>query len=393
MAESNPSIAVKKLCYVATLPAAVHAFLRPHITAAAGRYDVTVVCDGVDRHLLKGLPARLIFLPVERKPSPLHDLRTLFRLYRLFRRERFDIVHSLMPKTGLLAMLAGWLAGIPVRIHTFTGQVWVTSHGLGRHSLRWIDKLIGSLTTCTLVDGHSQRDFLVAQKVLSAAKAQVIGAGSVCGVDANRFKPDTAARTLVRSELGIKPDARLILYVGRLNRDKGMLDLAAAFCKVTHEIPEAELLLVGAEEEISFGQMQEICGVARERLHFVNFTSHPERYMAAADVFCLPSYREGFNMTLIEAAACGVPAVATRIYGIVDAVAENETGLLCPVADIDALSQSLIKLLQDNQLRLSLGNAAQRRTLDMFSGDAITYEMIKLYDELTLKKNAENFKD
>lgn len=97
-------------------------------------------------------------------------------------------------------------------------------------------------------------------------------------------------------------------------------------------------------------------------------------------------------MTLIEAAACGVPAVATRIYGIVDAVAENETGLLCPVGDIDALSQSLIKLLQDNQLRLSLGNAAQRRTLDMFSGDAITYAMIKLYDELTLKKNAENFK-
>ena len=115
---------MKNLCYVATIPAVVHAFLRAHIQAAAKSYHVTVICNATEKHLLEGLNARLIFLPIERKPSPWGDILILFKLYNIFRREQFDIVHSIMPKTGMLAMLAANLALVPVRIHTFTGQVW-----------------------------------------------------------------------------------------------------------------------------------------------------------------------------------------------------------------------------------------------------------------------------
>ena len=373
---------MKKLCYVATIPAVVHAFLREHIQAAADKYEVTVICNSADMPVLEGLNARLILLPIERKPSPWKDMLVLFQLYELFRREKFDIVHSIMPKTGMLAMLAAWLARVPTRIHTFTGQVWVTKHGAQRMLLKWFDKLIGNFATCALADSPSQRDFLVTEGVLSPSKAKVIGAGSICGVDPLRFHPYAEGRQTVRHDLGIAPDAKVILFVGRLNRDKGMLDLATAFDAIAKHHADVVLLLVGAEEDVPFSRIQEICNAECDRLHYVCFTSTPERYMAAADIFCLPSYREGFGMTIIEAAACGVPAVASRIYGITDAVEDGKTGLLFPSGNVSALTQALLKLITENELRQQMGNAARVRALELFPSKMITEGMLALYGEL-----------
>lgn len=374
---------MKKLCYVATIPAAVDAFLRAHIQAAAEKYAVTVICNAADVYLLNGLHARLIFLPIERKPAPLKDMLVLFQLIKLFRRERFDIVHSITPKAGMIAMLAARIARVPTRIHTFTGQVWLTKQGMPRLLLKWFDKLIARFSVCALADSPSQRDFLVSEGVLPLEKAIVIGVGSICGVNAKRFHPDHEAKRAVRLDLDIAQDAMVILFVGRLNRDKGMLDLASAFSALAGIHKEVVLLLVGAEEDVSFSRIQEICGTHAHRLHYVRHTATPEHYMAAADIFCLPSYREGFGMTIIEAAACAVPAVASRIYGITDAVAEGNTGLLFPAGDIAALTQALSKLIVENDLRQKMGNAAWSRVLEQFSSDKITREMVMLYDNLS----------
>lgn len=373
---------MKKLCYVATIPAVVHAFLRVHIHAAANKYEVTVICNSVDKHLLDGLNAHFILLPIERKPSPWKDLLVLYQLIKLFRHERFDIVHSIMPKTGMLAMLAALLARVPTRIHTFTGQVWVTKQGAQRMLLKWFDKLIGRFATCALADGLSQRDFLVNEGILLQGKAKVIGAGSICGVDPLRFHPDIEKKQSVRHDLGIAQEAKVILFVGRLNRDKGMLELAAAFHTIAKQHPNVELLLVGAEEDVPFRNIQNICNAEREHLHYVSFTATPEHYMNAADILCLPSYREGFGMTIIESAACGVPAVASRIYGISDAVEDGNTGLLFTAGDVGALTRSLLKLITDDGLRQKMGIAARVRVLELFSSEKITREMMALYDRL-----------
>lgn len=374
---------VKKLCYVATIPAIVHAFLRVHIQAAAKKYQVTVICNAVDKHLLEGLNARLILLPIERKPSPWRDVLILFQLFRLFRSEKFDIVHSIMPKTGMLAMLAAWIALIPVRLHTFTGQVWVTKQGIRRELFKWFDNLIGRFATSVLADSPSQRDFLVSEGVLPPGKAKVIGAGSICGVDPLRFHPETNVRCALRHDLGIGQDAKVILFVGRLNRDKGMLDLAAAFDAIARCHTDVVLLLVGTEEDVPFSYMQERCYAVRDRLHYVSFAVTPEHYMAAADIFCLPSYREGFGMTIIEAAACGVPAVASRIYGITDAVADGKTGVLFTAGDVSSLTQALLTLIADNVLRQQMGEAARERVIKLFSSEKITGDMVTLYDSLS----------
>ncbi len=257
---------MKKLCYVATIPAVVHAFLRGHIQAAADKYEVTVICNFADKYLLDGLNARLILLPLERKPSPWRDMLVLFQLFNLFRRERFDIVHSIMPKTGMLSMLSAFVARVHIRIHVFTGQVWVNKRGLKRGVLKMLDRLIVSLATHILVDSPSQLDFLVSEGVLTQGKGMVIGYGSICGVDTDRFHPDEQMKSIVRQELGVKQNATVLLFLGRLNCDKGMLDLAAAFSEISRYKPEAVLLLVGSEEDVPFLRIQEICGAGSDQL-------------------------------------------------------------------------------------------------------------------------------
>ena len=373
---------MEKLCFVATIPAVVHSFLKGHIRASAEKWSVKIISNPDRAELLSDLDAQFIPLAIERKVSPWRDLLVFTQLVILFRRERFDLVHSIMPKSGFLSMLAGWLAGVPVRLHTFTGQVWVTKRGWKRNVLKLFDRLIASFATQVLVDSPSQRDFLVAEGVLSQGKGIVIGCGSICGVDEHRFHPNERARDVVRAELSIGSEQTVILFLGRLNRDKGILDLAAAFADIAPQRADVVLVLVGAEEDVPFTQVQEICGAHRERLRRVSFTPDPERYMAAADIFCLPSYREGFGQVIIEAGASGVPTVASRIYGITDAVEDGKTGLLFPVGDVAALTQTLLKLITDRELRQRMGEAARVRALELFPSQKITREMLGLYGAL-----------
>lgn len=373
---------MNKICFVATIPAVVLSFLSSNIRITSRTCSVSVVCSPIDTELLSKLAVDFIPLTIERKPSLWRDFLALVRMVRLFRRERFDLIHSIMAKSGLLAMLSGCLAGVPVRVHTFTGQVWVNKRGWKRGALKWFDKLIVLFATHILVDSPSQRDFLIAEGVLPKGKGVVIGHGSICGVDAHRFHPDTQVKNAVRAELSISLEQTVILFLGRLNRDKGILDLATAFTDIASRRTEVVLVLVGAEEDIPFTRVQEICGVHRERLRRVSFTPNPERYMAAADIFCLPSYREGFGQVIIEAAASGVPTVASRIYGITDAVEDGKTGLLFPMGDVAALMQALLELIMDCDLRQQMGEAARVRALEWFPSQKITEETFALYGEL-----------
>ena len=373
---------MKKLCFVATIPAVVHSFMKEHIRASAEKCAVKIVTNPADAELLSGLNAQFIPLAIERKVSPWRDLLALIQLVKLFRRERFDLVHSIMPKTGFLAMLAAGLSGVPNRVHTFTGQVWANKRGWKRGVLKLFDKLIVLCATHILVDSPSQRDFLVSEGVLQQGKGIVIGHGSICGVDANRFHPDEQARNTVRSELGIGTEQTVILFLGRLNRDKGILDLAAAFAGIASQRNDVTLVLAGTEEDVTFSRVREICGAHRKRLRSVGFTPSPERYMAAADIFCLPSYREGFGQVIIEAGASGVPTVASRIYGVTDAVEDGKTGLLFAAGDVAALTQTLLKLIEDRNSRLRMGASARTRALELFSSRNITEKMLAFHGGL-----------
>jgi len=182
--------------------------------------------------------------------------------------------------------------------------------------------------------------------------------------------------------LGIPDSAVLLLYLGRLNRDKGITDLAAAFADLAPRQPNLCLLLVGPDEAGMQAEVRAACAAWLDRVRFVGFTDQPERFMAAADVFCLPSYREGFGSSVIEAAACGVPAVASRIYGLTDAVRDGETGLLHPPGDVANLVAQVERLAVDAALRQNMGEAAHERVLRDFSQARLTGALRAFYVEV-----------
>jgi glycosyltransferase involved in cell wall biosynthesis len=221
-----------------------------------------------------------------------------------------------------------------------------------------------------LADSASQRLYLIEEGIVAPEKIEVLANGSMAGVDILRFRPDAHARGQVRSRLGIEENACCLLYVGRLKRDKGVLDLIEAFKRLHSRFTNLHLLLVGPDEEGLDSLVRNI-----SQIHRIGYTQAAEEYMAAADVFCLPSYREGFGLVLIEAGAVGLPVVASRIYGITDAVVEGETGLLHKPGDIVDLTLKIESLLEDATLRRMLGETGRSRVSALFSAELVAAAM------------------
>ena len=374
---------LKRVCIIATRLYVVEVSLLHQIRSMSQNYDVTVVVDSgpqdfFSRHQIR---ATLRSVPMERRPSPVKDLLTLYRLIRTFRRDRFDMIHSFTPKAGLLSMLAGWCCRVPVRIHTFTGQVWVTRTGMARRVLQAADRLLSSLATAVLVDSHSQRRYLMSEHIVSAAKSRVLANGSNGGCDPNRFRPSATTRAALRREFGIPDEAIVFLFIARLNRDKGALIIAEAFSAFNRRDGAAHLFVVGADEGRLRGRIVDMCRDSVGHVHFVDHTTEPERYYAGADVVCLPSYREGFPTVALEAGAAGLPIIASRIYGCTDAVVDGMTGLLHDVGGVDDLVGKMRRLAADPGLRAEMGRNGMMRVRREFTEDRVTGAVMAFYDE------------
>lgn len=362
----------------------VKAFLLDQIAALSRKYSVTILVNTDNPAFLRelGITASVFPVAIERRISLFHDIKAFLSLVVFFYKNKFDLVHSVTPKAGLLSMSSAFFAGIPVRLHTFTGQVWATCAGPKRIFLKLMDRMLAAFTTNMLVDSHSQRAFLIGHGIISKKKSAVLLNGSISGVDTRKFCPDTKTRTDMRSALNIDDKDILFLFLGRLNKEKGLLELAAAFSRICLSHDKAHLLVVGPDEENIRGKMSELCAACINRLHFVDFTSVPEQYMAASDVFCLPSHREGFGSVIIEAAAAGVPSIGSKIYGIIDAVEDSVTGLLFESGNVEALTKKLAQIIEEPGLRQRLGKNARERAFHNFSQDKVTQALMDYYDGL-----------
>lgn len=384
MKQSRHNRPAHRLAMVVAVPLTLRVFMRPHLEAMASRYSVTVFCAGDASQIIEGLPKAVDFcsIPIQRKISLCSDARALWCLVVLFSRGNYDLVHSITPKAGLLAMCAAFFCRVSFRVHIFTGQVWVTKAGLSRCLLKTIDRLIAAMATHVLADSHSQRQFLVDEGVVPAEKIRVLADGSICGVDQQRFRPNEKARFPLRRELGLPESSVVALFLGRLTRDKGVLDLAKAFVKIADDHQNLYLIIVGPDEEGLRPALQEIMSPCLDRIRFVDMTSSPEDYMASSDIFCLPSYREGFGSVIIEAAASGVPSVASNIYGLSDAVENGQTGILHRPGDITEIGDAIALLSTDAQMRAEMGARARKRAAEQFSSERVVSAQMDFYDEL-----------
>ena len=352
----------KSICFVATVEFAVSAFLLSHLKELSKYYDLTVIVNLKNPNFLidKKLDIKLVNINFSREINIISDLLSLVQLAYLFLIKKYDAVHSITPKAGLLAMIASFLTFTPVRVHCFTGQVWSTKSGLSRLFLKLIDKIIGNLSTQNIVDSKSQYDFLVKENVLNKDKALVFGSGSVSGVDLLKFKPNTKVKSSLRKKLKISPSSFVFVFLGRLNSDKGIHDLINAF--ISTDLKSAYLLLVGPDEENISSKFKG----NQSNIIFPGLISSPQDFLAVSDVLCLPSYREGFGNVVIEAAATGVPSIVSNIYGLSDAIVLNKTGLAHEPHDVQEITKLMKSLFNNRKLVMDLGKAAKKRAISEF---------------------------
>ena len=367
-----------RLCRIVTVPLTFKALFWDQLRYLTQRgFDVTLVSSpGAElSEVARDLGVNYHAIEMARDAAPWQDLRSLVEFTQWLWSQQFDMIHSSTPKAGLIAALAGRICGIPVRVHTYTGQVWVEMTGLSRKIVKTMDVIIGRLNTYCFTDSPSQRQFLIDEGVVAADRLEVIGAGSVAGVDLVRFNPErlTKVRGVVRQELQIDPSAVVISYLGRLRADKGINELVWAFQQLQLQSLPVELLLIGPAEF----ERQPVLPETREMLktnahiHVTGYTSAPEKYLSAADLFCFPSHREGFGTSVIEAGAMGLPTVASRIQGCVDSVVDGVTGLLVPAKDAVALAKALHELVTNADLRRQMGQASRVRATREFDAELI----------------------
>ena len=373
----------KKIAIITSSEVTITSFLIGYINALSELYSITLILNIKDskkfKELFKDKNIKLINLKILRGIDLFQDIKSLLSLIKIFIKSDYDGIFSITPKAGFLSMLAGFICRVKFRLHYFTGQVWVTRKGFQRIFLRNIDRLMGFLATHVLTECNSQKQFLEEEKIIKKGRLKVLANGSICGVDTNQFKPNLNLKKEIRKNLGIPDDSILLLFLGRLNRDKGVLDLAIAvknlYLKNLKE--KIELLIIGPDEENIKQQIELICKDYINDIHFMDFTDEPEKFMAAADIFCLPSYREGFGMAALEAGACALPTVASRIYGLTDAVSENETGLFHTPGDKEGIEKAILKLVKDKNLRLEMGSKGRERTKNLFEKNYVTSEFVE----------------
>lgn len=393
-----------KIAQMATVAASINGLMRGwlrylsergvevHTICAAGR-ELEQVCER------EGITAAHE-IPMTRRITPWADLVALRRLVKLMRRERYDLVHASTPKGGLLGMVAAWLAGVPARVFTLRGLPLTASEGFKRRLLWWSDWLTMRLAQRVTAISPSLRDEAVALRLCPREKIRVIHLGSSNGIDTERFTRKRPIREApLRCEWGLPADALAIGFIGRIVRDKGIVELAEAWERVRREAPTARLVLVGPTEPQDPVPPEFLERLRRdERVVFAGWHDDTVPCFEALDLLVLPTYREGFGNVLLEASAMELPVIATRVAGCVDAVLAGpaasangrvvfpefagETGLLVPVRDAGALAEAILALLNDPERRRRMGQAGRARAVRDFSREVIWEGYLRLYCEL-----------
>lgn len=360
------------------------------LTRIASDFEVCVIGQNVSMNRSSYVNIKFVDIDINRKRSYFSDVCALLKLCKFYFSYRPDIVHSIMPKAGLLSAIAGFVCRVPLRMHTFTGQTWIDKTGFLAWLYWMLDRLINMLNTVCLTDSFSQSEFLFRHKIYYVGRPlPVLSKGSLSGVDVTRFRFDVLEESAlqVRTELGLSKGDFVFAFIARKTLGKGAVDILRAFALVRAAEPNAKLLYVGPDEDGVTARLRKTnCELFHDVVEVGQVTNH-EVYLAITDVLCLPSYREGFGSIVIDAAALGVPAIGSRIPGLVDAIVDGETGLLCAAGDIDELARTMIRFIEDRKLQQIMGNRARQRVHDFFTADKL-YGALKDFYILNVAKVA-----
>lgn len=347
-------------------------------------YEVVAVSSPGDamREIEEREGVRTVAVPMERHISPFRDLKSLFGLIRVFRREKPTMVHSMTPKAGLLSMMAAWVCRVPVRVHTFTGLVFPTATGLTQKILILTDRITCACATHIVPEGEGVKKDLIDYSI-TKKPMKVLGHGNVRGIDLAHYNPGLPEVQTGAAKIR-KPGIFTFVFVGRLVRDKGINELVDAFERLKKEYPATRLLLVGRQEpELDPLKPETIAKIDNNKnIEAVGQQSDVRPWLAASDAFVFPSYREGFPNVVIEAGAMALPSIVTDINGSREIIIEGKNGTIIPPRDAGALYQSMKSFLEQPDKRTQMASNARPLVASRYEQSYVRHCLKEYYKEI-----------
>lgn len=343
---------------------------------------VSVSSDGPELERVREAGGRTVVVEMARHISIKQDIKSLWKMIGVFRREKPLMVHSMTPKAGMLCMVAAWLTRVPVRVHTFTGLVFPTAVGLKKKILMATDWLTCACATHVIPEGEGVKNDLL-DNGITHKPIRVLGYGNCRGIDLDRFNPGDSDVKVEARKLR-KDDVFTFVFVGRLVGDKGINELVEAFEKLNKEIPNTRLLLVGPEEQdldpLKPTTLKKIQSI--EAIEAVGSQKDVRPWLVASDAFILPSYREGFPNVVIEAGAMGLPSIVTDINGSREIVMEGENGVIVPPRNANALYSAMKEFVERPDWVKAMGEKSRPLIARRFEQSFVRACLLDFYREI-----------
>lgn len=372
-----------KLCIISTIPTTIKAFFGQQLQFLQDHgYQVTVITSQGDSPQDFGSEfpqgVKIETVSMGRTIKPLEDFKALRQFIKIMRTEQFDMVQYVTPKGALFGSVASWFTKVPVRLYLMWGLYYVTQTGLKHPLFKIIEKVVCRCSTFIAPDSKGNVKFALEQGLCRADKIAVVGHGSANGVDTDRFDPDRllSFKEKIRKDHNIPQSVFVFGTIAAIVGDKGINELIAAFVEVAEKNPDVYLLYIGQTTEKDPVKPETLAFIQNhERIVHVGWQSEPEKYMAAMDVFVLPTYREGFGVVNIEASAMRLPVISTDVPGPQESIVDEQTGILIPPKDTKALVEAMRTVMGDPMLIKKMGDAGRKRVQSY-------YEQRKLWEAI-----------
>ena len=377
-----------KLFRLTTIPPSFVTLLKGQPCYMQQYYDVTIISSDKEQLEKVGIAEGVKIYPVEltRQITPTKDFKSLWKLYRFFKKEKPFIVHANTPKASLLGMLAAKFAKIPNRLYTVTGLRFEAEDGIKRKILVEMEKLTCWAATKVIPEGQGVKRTLLKNKI-TGKPLQVIANGNINGIDTAHFSPSLYSFEQIeklKSETGIPTNAFVFCFVGRLVKDKGINELVQAFIEINKIFLYTKLLLVGPFERELDPLLPETEKEIQNHpnIFSVGYQADVRPYLAMSDVFVFPSYREGFPNVVMEAGAMELPSIVTDINGCNEIIEDGVNGLIIPPKNKEQLQSKMQLLLENTALRNQLKQNARSMIASRYEQKMVWEALLKEYQNL-----------
>ena len=379
--------AKKKLVRITTVPVSLKVLLRHQLRYMSSHFEVLAVSSPGKLLQEVSIHEGVRTAPIEMKRAiaPFKDLKALWQLYRLLRKEQPVIVHTHTPKAGLLGMLAGRLAGVPIRMHTVAGMPLMESTGFKRKILEFTERLTYKCATKVFPNSGNLAGFILENRFCKPGKLKVLGNGSSNGIDTDYFQMNDdvqATADKLKASLQIGAKDFVFVFIGRVVKDKGIEELVQAFTRLKENHSNIKLLLVGSyESELDplTAEVNNIIKTDKDIIH-VDFQQDVRPYLAISNVLTFPSYREGFPNVPMQAGCLNIPSIVSNINGCNEIVENGRNGLIIPAKNVEELQKSMELLLTDQVLYKNLKTNARKLILDRYEQKYFWSLLLNEYD-------------